>query len=86
MTRETFHEALERVELDLLTLGELAGSVGAAGRRRGRRSRRRARRAVIDGDDEIDEMYLQIDSDLLSMLALQSPVAGDLRLVSAILH
>jgi phosphate transport system protein len=42
--------------------------------------------AVIDGDDEIDELYLKIDSDVLRMLALQSPVAEDLRLISAILH
>jgi phosphate transport system protein len=41
---------------------------------------------VIDGDDEIDELYLKIDSDVLRMLALQSPVAEDLRLISAILH
>jgi phosphate transport system protein len=42
--------------------------------------------AVIDGDDEIDELYLKIDSDVLRMLALQSPVAEDLRLISATLH
>ena len=42
--------------------------------------------AVIDGDDQIDELYLKIDSDVLRMLALQSPVAEDLRLISAILH
>ena len=41
---------------------------------------------VIDGDDQIDELYLKIDSDVLQMLALQSPVAADLRLISAILH
>jgi phosphate transport system protein len=86
MTREAFHEALERVELDLLTLGELAGvsvrrAVDAAVDRDDGLAR-----AVIDGDDEIDVKFLQIDTDLLSMLALQSPVAGELRLVSAILH
>ena len=41
---------------------------------------------VIADDDEIDELYLRIDSGTLSMLALQSPVAADLRLISAILH
>jgi phosphate transport system protein len=42
--------------------------------------------AVIDADDPIDELYLKIDGDVLRMLALQSPVAEDLRLISAILH
>ncbi len=31
-------------------------------------------------------MYLRIDNGVLEMLALQTPVAGELRLVSAILH
>ena len=44
------------------------------------------RHRVIDGDDEIDDLYLKIDSGVLQMLALQSPVALDLRLISAILH
>ena len=42
--------------------------------------------AVIEDDDAIDDLYLAIDHDLLEMLALQSPVATQLRLVSAILH
>ena len=41
---------------------------------------------VIDADDAIDELYLRIDHEVLEVLALQSPVAADLRLVSAILH
>jgi phosphate transport system protein len=86
MARPHFHEALEETELRLLTLGELAGNAvqnsveavlehddaGAAG--------------VVAGDDEIDEIYLELDSRLLSLLALQAPVAADLRLVSVIMH
>ena len=41
MTRESFHESLERIELDLLTQGELAVDRGPA-RRGGARQRRRA--------------------------------------------
>ena len=41
---------------------------------------------VIAEDDEIDDLYLGIDPGMLSLLALQSPVAADLRLVRAILH
>ena len=41
---------------------------------------------MIEADDEIDELYLRIDHEVLEVLALQSPVAADLRLVSAILH
>jgi phosphate transport system protein len=86
MTREGFHESLERIELELLSMGELCSTsiqravealivhddVGAA--------------TVIDDDDQIDELYLRIDREILELLALQSPVAADLRLISAMLH
>ena len=41
---------------------------------------------VLRGDDEVDGMYLETENLILSLLALQAPVAGDLRLVSAIMH
>jgi phosphate transport system protein len=41
---------------------------------------------VIAGDDGVDELYLEAEGRVLNLLALQAPVAGDLRLVSAILH
>jgi phosphate transport system protein len=41
---------------------------------------------VIADDDRIDERYLEIHSGALSLLARQAPVAGDLRIVAALLH
>jgi phosphate transport system protein len=41
---------------------------------------------VIGFDDEIDEAYLGIEEGIQSLLARQTPVAVDLRLVLAILH
>jgi phosphate transport system protein len=41
---------------------------------------------VIQDDDRIDGRYLEVHQGVLSLLALQAPVAGDLRLVAAILH
>jgi phosphate transport system protein len=41
---------------------------------------------VIADDDRIDGRYLEVHQGVLSLLALQAPVAGDLRLVAAILH
>jgi phosphate transport system protein len=86
MTREHFHEQLERVELQFLSMGELASTaVQRSVEGLVTHDEARAQR-VIDDDDPIDDLYLQIDHDLLQMLALQSPVATELRLVSAILH
>jgi phosphate transport system protein len=42
--------------------------------------------AVISGDDEVDELYLDVERRILSLFALQTPVASDLRLLTALLH
>ncbi len=41
---------------------------------------------VIADDDRIDGRYLEVHQGVLSLLALQAPVATDLRTVAAILH
>jgi phosphate transport system protein len=41
---------------------------------------------VIANDDLIDGRYLEVHQGLLSLFALQAPVAGDLRIVAALLH
>lgn len=41
---------------------------------------------VVSDDARIDGRYLEVHQGVLSMLALQAPVAGDLRLVIAVLH
>ena len=41
---------------------------------------------VIADDDRIDGRYLEVHQGILSLLALQAPVAGDLRIVAALLH
>lgn len=41
---------------------------------------------VVVDDDRIDGRYLEVHQSILSLLALQAPVAGDLRIVAALLH
>ncbi len=41
---------------------------------------------VIDEDQAIDDLYLEIHQEWLETMALQTPVAIDLRLMSVILH
>jgi phosphate transport system protein len=41
---------------------------------------------VIAFDDEVDDIYLRIEEGVQSLLARQTPVAVDLRLVLAVLH
>ncbi len=41
---------------------------------------------VVADDDRVDGRYLEVHQGILSLLALEAPVAGDLRLVAALLH
>jgi len=86
MIRINFTEALESAESSLLAEGALVRqqlqSVMAALEDRDVELADR----VILADDRVDGAYLDTQAQVLNLLALQAPVAGDLRLVSAILH
>jgi phosphate transport system protein len=41
---------------------------------------------VMDNDDQLDGRYLEVHQGLITLLATQSPVATDLRLIAALLH
>src|SRR5918992_4387962 len=84
--RRHFHEELEALELDVLGMGEL--SERAMGRAMDLLADWDEEQAetLIESDDEIDERYLSIERRWLELLALQTPVATDLRLLTAILH
>ena len=41
---------------------------------------------VVADDDRVDGRFLEVHQGILTMLALQAPVANDLRLVAALLH
>ncbi len=41
---------------------------------------------VVADDDRIDGRYLEVHQGVLSLLAREAPVAGDLRIVAALLH
>jgi len=86
MARVRFHEELEQLELEILSMGELCErAVGRAVDALLRHDDDEAR-GVIEADDAIDEKYMTIENRTLQLLALQTPVAGDLRLLSAVLH
>ncbi len=86
MPRVRFHEELETLELDVLGMGELVERAvdRAVGSLTSRDEAETA--AVIAGDDEVDERYMSVEERTLQVMALQTPVASDLRLLSVILH
>jgi phosphate transport system protein len=84
--RTRFHEELDALETEIFVEGDLAEqAVGRAMEALVRRDDELARR-LIDADDAIDQRYLDIERRIFDLLARQTPVASDLRLVLAILH
>jgi phosphate transport system protein len=84
--RQRFHEELRALEGEVQQTGAQArllldkalealasGDLGLCGE-------------VIDGDDEVDRLYLDVERRILHLFALQTPVASDLRLLTALLH
>jgi phosphate transport system protein len=84
--RKSFHEELDALQREILEMGELAERAVSEAVRAITHGDQAAAIAVIEGDDEIDRRYLDIEQRTLWTLALQTPVAADLRLVSAIIH
>ena len=80
-----FHDELSQVKVRLLTMsGEAEAAVQLAIEALLERNPDKARQ-VIAGDNVIDAMEVEIEEKCLNLLALQQPMAKDLRLlVSAI--
>jgi len=86
MIRVGFHESLESAESGLLAEAALVRSqLEAVMQALEHRDTELAGRIVLQ-DDRVDAAYIDTQAQVLNLLALQAPVAGDLRLVSAILH
>ena len=86
MTRLEYQASLDSLESDLQEQGEVVlravrGAINAL-----ETQDVELCDEVIAFDDEIDALFLRIERAIQSMLALQTPVARDLRLLLAMLH
>jgi phosphate transport system protein len=85
-TRQRFHEQLAALEEDVQQMGAQAQQLLRTALRGLSASDVGACEEVVRGDDEVDRRYLDIEQRILSLFALQTPVASDLRLLTALLH
>jgi phosphate transport system protein len=86
MPRETFEQALQRLQDDLLVLGSMVesavlDSVDSLKKRDMERSR-----CIIAQDREINTKRFEIENEALILIATQQPMAGDLRTIAAVLE
>jgi phosphate transport system protein len=83
MERHHFEFELQALKSRLLSMGALVEdrvhqAVVALMERR-----RDAAEKIIAGDDEVNELQIEIDDRCLKLIALQQPMASDLRLITA---
>ena len=80
-----FHEQLGDVKVRLLTMsGEAEAALGLAVEALLERDVDKAKR-VIAGDQVIDELEMEVEEQCISLLALQQPMARDLRMLTSAL-
>jgi phosphate transport system protein len=84
--RKPFHEELEQLEAALQEEGDLVLRALRSALNALARGDNELADEVIGFDDEIDSRYLAIETGVQSLLARQTPVAVDLRLVLAVLR
>jgi phosphate transport system protein len=84
--RVEFHEQLRDLEQDALDTADLAAHALNQAIEAVLHEDTELATLVIEGDDRIDGRYLDVHQGVLALLARQSPMARDLRLVAALLH
>ncbi|MCZ8511911.1 phosphate signaling complex protein PhoU [Paenibacillus filicis] len=83
--RINFHQSLDQLQETLLHMGKQVESmIFQAVDALARQDENLARR-TIEADDQIDEMMIHIEENSLRLIALQQPMASDLRIISTAL-
>ncbi len=84
--RESYREQLDEILADLVSMSEKIATAVRRSTRALLESDRTEAEAVISADEQIDQMRVDIDARSFNLLALQAPVAGELRLLVATLR
>lgn len=83
VTRETYQQSLDDLRDDVLKMGDLVVEQLNMGLESLVNGDEPLAREVIEGDSDINEMYLTLENRCVDLVALQQPVASDLRFITA---
>jgi phosphate transport system protein len=83
MARKGFQQQLSELREDVLYMSEIVLERMRMGLDALETKDEGLAREVIEGDHEINELYLGLEQDCIDLFALQQPVAGDLRFIAA---
>ncbi|APW98525.1 phosphate transport system regulatory protein PhoU [Halobiforma lacisalsi AJ5] len=83
MARKSYQEKLAELREDILYMSEVVMERLRMGLDALEQKNEDLAREVIEGDGEINRMYLDLEQECIDLLALQQPVASDLRFIAA---
>ncbi|MXR39773.1 phosphate signaling complex protein PhoU [Halobaculum sp. WSA2] len=83
MPRKQYQERLEELREDVLYMSEIVAERLRMGMDALDVKDEELARRVIEEDAEVNQLYLELEQDCVDLLALQQPVAGDLRFIAA---
>ncbi len=85
MTREGFDKSLSGLQQEMLRMGSMVEeAIHLAVQALARQDLKLAER-IIEGDDLIDALSNRIEDDCIRLIALQQPLARDLRVITTVL-
>ena len=79
--RDAYHESLDAVTDELVTMSRLVGSMMQRASVALLEADRERAESVIAADDEVDAAFQELELQTTELIALQQPVATDLRIV-----
>ncbi|WP_136689831.1 phosphate signaling complex protein PhoU [Halorhabdus amylolytica] len=83
MAREAYREALVALREAILEMGDLVLDRLEMALQALEAGEDELAREVIEGDEDVNRRYLEVESQCIDLFALEQPVAGDLRFVAA---
>lgn len=82
VARKSYHEQLEELKDNILKMGTLVEQTIYNAVKSLKENDSELAQQIIDGDDFIDDFMIRIEDECVRLLALQQPMASDLRVIS----
>ncbi|GGL62772.1 phosphate signaling complex protein PhoU [Halocalculus aciditolerans] len=83
MARQSYQDQLQEMQEDVLYMSEVVTDRLRMALEAMEQKDDETATQVIEGDDEVNDLYLDLEQTCIDLLALQQPVAGDLRLIAS---
>ena len=83
VTRESYQRSLDELRDEVIAMGDLVVERLGMGVESLATCDEALAREVIEGDEEVNQIYLALENQCIDLFALQQPVASDLRFITA---